>query len=159
MTLLLVKDVEDLGRSGEVVSVKAGYARNFLVPSELAVIAGEHTLRMQKQLQQERALRAVQDSKEAEELAKLIEKLTLETHVKVDPEGKMYGSVSAQDIVLLLEEHGIKLDRKNVQLKASIKDTGSYTINFKLKENVPANCKLEIIPETIKAIHTKPVEK
>lgn len=145
--LLLLVDVDELGRSGEIVSVKPGYARNYLLPQKKAVVAGEQTLRIQKRLQEERAKRAVLDKKEAEELSKVIEKITLETRVKVDPEGKMYGSVSPQDIISLLEKHAIKLDKKNVVSKHPIKETGSFTISFKLKEGVLATCKLEIIPE------------
>lgn len=145
--LLLLEDVPDLGKSGEIASVRPGYARNYLLPQKKAVIAGEHTLRMQKRLQEERAKRAVLDKQESEALAKVMELIKLETHAKVDPEGKMYGSVTHQDIVNLLEPHGIKLDKKTVMLKHPIKETGSYDISFKLKEGVEATCKLEIIPE------------
>lgn len=145
--LLLLEDVQDLGRSGEIASVKAGYARNYLLPQKKAVIAGEHTLRMQKRLQEDRAKQAVLDKKEAEALAKVMELITLETSVKVDPEGKMYGSVSQQDIVNLLEPHGIKLDKRTVILKHPIKETGTFTISFRLKEGVEAFCKLNILPE------------
>ena len=145
--LLLLEDVEDLGRSGEIVSVRPGYARNFLIPKKKALVAKEHTLRMQKRLQEERAARAVVDKKDSEELAKLLANITLEIKVKVDPEGKMYGSVNAQDILMLLEEKGFKLDKKSLVLKHPIKETGSFSLNFKLKEEVTASCNLEIIPE------------
>ena len=145
--LLLLQDVIDLGRTGEIVSVKSGYARNYLLPQKKAVIADEYTLRMQKRLQEERAKQAVTDKREAEDLAKVMQQISLETHVKVDPEGKVYGSVSHQDIINLLEKHDIKLSKKNIDLKHPIKETGSFTISFKLKEGVPATCKLEIIPE------------
>jgi large subunit ribosomal protein L9 len=112
-------------------------------------------MRMQKRLQEERATQAVTDKVEAEALAKVIELIILQTHVKVDPEGKMYGSVSQQDIVNLLEKHDIKLDKKDVQLKHSIKDTGTFDITFRLKEGVPAICKLEILPEGGKVLEPK----
>ena len=153
--LLLLQDVADLGRSGEVVSVKAGFARNFLLPQKKGVIVGEHTLRMQKRLQEERAKQAATDKVEAEALAKVIEVIVLKTHAKVDPEGKMYGSVSSQDILDLLEKHDIKLDRKDVLLKHPIKETGTFTISLRLKEGVPATCKLEIIPEGGKVAEPK----
>lgn len=155
--LLLLEDVSDLGRSGEIVSVKSGFARNYLLPRKKGVIASEQTLKMQKRLQEERAKQAVTDKIEAEALAKVIELITITTHAKVDPEGKMYGSVSAQDIVDLIAKHDIKLDKKDVQLKHPIKETGSFTISFKLKEGVPATCKLEIIPEGGKVLEPKKV--
>src|SRR5579872_4257004 len=107
--LLLVEDVDDLGRSGEIVKVKPGYARNFLLPRKFAVIADKGTLRMQARLQEERAKRAEVDKKEAEELALTINGKEVSILVKVDPEGHMYGSVSAHDIAHLFEKEGIKL--------------------------------------------------
>jgi large subunit ribosomal protein L9 len=154
--LLLIKDVEDLGRSGEVVSVKAGYARNFLLPKKFGVIADPNTLKMQEKLQKERAVKAVQEKKEAKELAKIIEGITLSITVKVDPEGKMYGSVSQQDIIELLEKHNIKLIKKNIAIKKPIKEIGTFDIPIKLKEEVETKVSLQIIPE--KEIE-KPKEK
>jgi large subunit ribosomal protein L9 len=148
--LLLIEDVEDLGKSGEIVSVKPGYARNFLLPRRKALIAKKHTLRLQKKLQEEREKRAAVEKREAEELAALIGEKVLSIDVKVDPEGRMYGSVSSQDIVALLEKEGIKIDRKNVILKHPIKETGVFDITFKLKEGVEADCKLKIIGEGAK---------
>lgn len=145
--LLLIEDVEDLGKSGEVVSVKPGYARNFLLPRRKALIAKKHTLRIQKKLQEEREKRAVVEKKESGELAALIGEKVLSIDVKVDPEGKMYGSVSSQDIVALLEKEGIKIEKKSVNLKHPIKETGVFDITFKLKEGVEAGCKLKIIGE------------
>jgi large subunit ribosomal protein L9 len=156
--LLLIEDVEELGRSGEIVSVKPGYARNFLLPKKKAFIATSHAMRMQKKLQEERAKKAIVDRGEAEELAKVIEKFNLEKHVKVDPEGKMYGSVSSQDIVHLLEEKGIKLEKRNVLLKSPIKETGTFEVSFRLKEGVVVVCKVEIIPEGGK-LALKPTRK
>ena len=145
--LLLLKDVEDLGKSGEIVSVRSGYARNYILPKKLGIVADKHTMRMQKKLQEERAKKAIEDKKDAEKIAEAIALISLETKSKVDPEGKMYGSVSAQDIINLLEEKNIKLDKKNIQLKHPIKEIGTYDIVLKLKEGVEASCKLTIIPE------------
>jgi large subunit ribosomal protein L9 len=134
--LLLLDDVDELGRSGDVVNVKPGYARNFLVPQKKAVPADKHTLRMQARLREERAKQAEIDRKESEALAMKYSGLELQTIVKVDPEGHMYGSVSAVDIVRLFEEKGIKLDRKNIVLPHPIKTLGKHQLNAKLKEGV-----------------------
>ena len=150
--LLLIEDVEDLGKSGEIVSVKPGYARNFLLPKQKACIAKTHTLRMQKRLQEERAKRAIVEAKEAGELSKVLENVVLSIDVKVDPEGRMYGSVSANDIINLLEKENIKLDKKSIVLKHPIKKTGVFDISFKLKEGVMATCKLKIMPEGVKEL-------
>jgi len=145
--LLLLSDVDDLGKKGEVIEVRRGYARNFLLPQRLAVIADVHTLRMQEKLKEERAKQAVIDRKDAEELAKKLEGLVLTVHVKVDPEGKMYGSVSHGDILELLEKEGYKLEKKNIAIKKSVKETGVIDIPIKLKEGVEASLKLKILPE------------
>lgn len=147
--LLLLEDVEDLGRSGEIVEVKSGYARNFLIPKKKATIAKKHTIALQKKLVEEREKKAVLDKKEAEELVAKLEKIVIEKEVKVDPEGRMYGSVGILDILQLLEKENIKLKKKDVLLKKPIKETGVFDIDFKLKEGVLASCKLKIIKESV----------
>lgn len=142
--LLLIEDVQDLGRSGDVVSVKRGYGRNYLVPQKKAVIADKFTLRMQAKLKEERAKRAEIDRKDAEELAGKIENRVLSIEVKVDPDGNMYGSVSALDIVQLFEKEGIAIERRNVALAHPIKALGVYPIHLKLKEGVPAQITLKV---------------
>ena len=146
--LLLMEDVDDLGRSGQVVKVKPGYARNFLLPQKLAVIADKGTLRMQSSLQEERAKRAVVDKQEAEILAGRINGKELTILVKVDPDGHMYGSVGPVDIVHLFEKEGIQIERKNVILAQPIKQLGPVQINLRLKEAVPASFKLIVESET-----------
>lgn len=148
--LLLLKDIEDLGRSGEVVSVKAGYARNYLLPKLFGITADANTLRMQEKLQKERAVESAVDKKEAAALAKIIETMTLSIKVKVDYDGRMYGSVSATDITHLFEQHNIKLTKKNIGIKKSIKETGDIEVPIKLKEDVETKVILKIIPEEMK---------
>lgn len=147
--LLLVEDVDDLGRSGDVVSVKPGFARNFLIPQRKAVIADKHTLRMQQKLKEERTKKAIVDKKEAEVLAERINGMILMTHVKVDPEGHMYGSVSVADIVELFEKEGITIDRKDIVLAHPIKAVGVQEIPLKLQEGVPAKFTLHIVAEKV----------
>lgn len=145
--LLLLQDVDALGKKGEVVTAKPGYVRNFLIPKGYAVIASPNTLRKQERLRAERAKQAMVDRKEAEELAIQIEGMILEIKVKVDPEGHMYGSVSAADIALLFQEKGFSVEKKYVQVTKPIKVTGAHAITLKLKEGVPVSFKLHIIPE------------
>lgn len=145
--LLLIEDVEDLGRSGDVVSVKPGYARNFLIPQKKAVVADKFTLRMQVRLKEERSKQAEADKQEAGELAQRIDGLVFTIEVKVDPDGHMYGSVAALDIVHLFEKEGIKLEKRNVPLLQPIKQLGVYPITMKLKEGVPAQITLRVMSE------------
>lgn len=145
--LLLIEDVDGLGRSGEVVSVKPGYSRNFLLPEKKAVVADKFTLRLQAKLKEERAKRAEIDRGEAEKLAAQIEGKVLSIEVKVDPDGHMYGSVAAADIVRLFEGEGITLERRNVVLVHPIKALGDHPIQLKLKEGVPAQITLRVVCE------------
>ncbi len=154
--LLLIEDVDDLGRSGEIVKVKPGYARNFILPKKRGVVADKNTLRMQARLQEERAKLAEVDKKESDALALRITGMELTIKVKVDPEGHMYGSVGAHDILKLFENEGITLERRNVLLVHPIKELGMHTLNLRLKEGVPANFKLKIESET--PMPEKPVQ-
>lgn len=147
--LLLLQDVEALGKKGELVSAKPGYVRNFLLPQGLAVIASPNTIRKQKRLQEEREKQAVVDRKESEELAKQIEATPVDIKVKVDPEGHMYGSVSAADIAQLFQERGIPVEKKYVQVTRPIKETGVHKISLKLKEGIEVMAQLTIIPEGV----------
>lgn len=145
--LLLLKDVEQLGRSGDIVSVKRGYAWNYLIPTGRAVFPDKRTLRKQANLKEEREQQANLDREEAVLIAKKLEEVSLEISVKVDPDGHMYGSVKPQDIVLLLQEkEQILLDRRNV-LTPTLKALGSYKISLALKENIPAQFTLHIVKE------------
>lgn len=147
MQLLLVQDVDHLGKKGDVVNVKPGYFRNFLSPKRLAVVADVHTLKMRARLQEERAQQAVKDKSEADQFAARIQGQVFSIDVKVDPEGHMYGSVSSTDIVKLLEQNGYAVERKNVALAHAIKAVGEHQITLKLKEGVTATFTLNIKTE------------
>ncbi len=144
---LLIEDVEDVGRSGEVISAKPGFARNFLFPKQKAVLANPHALRMQARLQETRAKQADIDRKEAEELAAKLQGLILTTTVKVDPEGTMYGSVGSTEVLDLFAKEGFQLDRRNIGLNKPIKEIGVHSLNLKLKEGVTCQYTLHILGE------------
>jgi large subunit ribosomal protein L9 len=150
LKLLLTQDILDLGKSGDIVSVKPGYARNFLLPKQKALKASKNTIKIQEKLQKERAIKAAEDKKQALELAKTLESISISITVKVDPAGHMYGSVSHVDILPLLKEKGIELDKKNIALRKPIKETGEFDIPIKLVEDVEAKIKLHIIPHEVK---------
>ncbi|MCH9613215.1 MAG: 50S ribosomal protein L9 [Chlamydiia bacterium] len=160
--LLLIEDVDGLGRKGEVVSgAKPGFVRNFLLPSKKAVVADLRTLRMQERLQSERAQQAVIDKKAAEEVAKKIEDKVISIEVKVDQTGHMYGSVTAKDIVKILDENAITVERKMVILPLPIKKLGTYKVPLRLNEGVEAsfslNVKGENVPEVVEVVQEEQV--
>lgn len=150
---LLISDVEDIGRSGEIISVKPGFARNFLLPQQKAVPANEHTLRMQARLKDERAKQADVDRREAEALAAKLQGITLTTTVKVDPEGNMYGSVGYSDIIDLFAKEGLKLDRRNIGINKPIKTIGVHPMTLKLKEGITCEYILHILGEQLNPQH------
>lgn len=145
--LLLIEDVDNVGRSGDIVKVKPGYARNFLLPQKMAVVADKRTLRMQAKLQEERAKRAAIDKEAAEKASENIKDMVLTIEVKVDQEGHMYGSVTQMDIVGLFAKQGIELEKRNVALLHPIKELGVKKITLKLKEGVMVEFTLHVVKE------------
>ena len=147
--LLLLEDVTNLGRKGELASAKPGFVRNYLLPQKKAVIADKRTIRLQERLQVERQEQAAADKKDSEALAARLKEKTLSTKVKNDPHGHLYGSVAAVDIVKILgEQEGITIERKNVILPKPFKTVGVFEVELRLKEDVPATFKLKIEGET-----------
>jgi len=142
--LLLLQDVENVGRSGDIVVVRPGYARNFLLPQKMAVVADKFTIRLQARLQEERAKQAAEDKNDALVLAERIAPMELSMVVKVDPDGHMYGSVAATDIVKILADEQIVVDRKNIVLPQPIREIGLHRIQLRLKEGVPAQFVLKL---------------
>jgi large subunit ribosomal protein L9 len=147
--LLLLEDVDNLGKSGDLVTVKAGYSRNFLIPQKRAILADKNTVKKQEKLKAEREKRALIDLKESEEIAEKLKNITLTTTAKIDPDGKMYGSVTANDISILLSEEGHEVDKKAIKLAKPLKDTGMHSITIQLKEGVEARIALNIKPEGV----------
>jgi large subunit ribosomal protein L9 len=146
--VLLKKDVDSLGRKGEIVVVRPGYARNYLIPEGLAIVADKAALRLQVRLQEEREKQSVIDRSESEAIASRIEGTTVVKIVKVDHDGHMYGSVSIADIIHLIQDATqVELEKRCIQLKHPIKTTGIHPIEFKLKEGIVATCNLKVISE------------
>jgi len=145
--LLLLSDIDDLGKKGEIVEVKAGYARNYLLPQKKALFADAHTLLRQQKLQDERAKQGAVDKAESETMKEGLQNVVLSIHVKVDPEGKMYGSVSQTDILELIQKEGFQIEKKQINIRKHIKETGIVDVPLKLKEGVETTIKLKIIPE------------
>ncbi len=145
--VLLLDDVVNYGRKGDLVHVAPGFARNFLLPQKKALLATRVTIKMREKLQEERKLQAAVDRKESEKLAKELEGKSFETIVKVDSEGHLYGSVSIADIKELLSQGGFEIHKKCISLSHAIKQIGSYQVNLKLPEGVEASVALLVKPD------------
>ncbi|MBV9957100.1 MAG: 50S ribosomal protein L9 [Acidobacteria bacterium] len=134
--VLLREDIENLGARGEIVRVKAGYARNYLLPRKLAVQATASNV---KQIEQERAALLKKEAKEragAEGQAEQMKRLSLNFERKVGEHGILYGSVTTMDIAEALKERGYEIDRRRITLREAIKETGEFTVNVRLHREV-----------------------
>ncbi|CAN5265197.1 50S ribosomal protein L9 [soil metagenome] len=134
--VLLREDIDNLGARGEIVKVKAGYARNYLLPRKLAVAATAGNV---KQIEAERAALLKREAKErgtAEEHAAQGKSLSLNFERKVCEHGILYGSVTSMDIAEALREQGYEIDRRRITLREPIKETGEFSIGIKLHRDV-----------------------
>ncbi len=147
MKIILKQDINTLGSVGQVVEVKKGYARNYLIPKGLAVEATESNLKAFEQEQKLAALRMQRGKKEAEEMAAKISKLSITVAMPVGEEDKLFGSVTSQMIADLLKENGCEVDRRKIVLEDSIKALGVYDIPIKLHPEVTATVKLWVVRE------------
>jgi len=147
MKVILKETIESLGIIGSEVDVAKGYARNYLLPQGKAVLATPENRII---LEQERVKIDLQIAKErstAEELAKRIEDVVCQIPVKVSKEGSLYGSVQVKDIVNSLKEMEITVDKRQINLKDSIKELGTYQIPIRLYQDVEPKISIEIIAE------------
>ncbi len=145
MDIVLLKDVEKLGAQGNVVRVKSGFARNFLLPRGLAVAATPEQLKSMEEIkrQQQRKLQRVQS--EAESLKKTIESKSLSFKLTLGSEEKAFGSVTVHDIVEALGREGVAVEKHAVHLSQPIKSIGSFEVPIKLHPQVTANAKLTVV--------------
>jgi large subunit ribosomal protein L9 len=147
MEVILRTDIPKLGKAGDVVKVKDGYARNYLIPKGFAIPANKKNL---KALERERQIilaKVERLRKKAQSLAEKIESTSLVIYRKIIEEDRIYGSVSVVDIVNALKDQGIELDKKQIVLEEPIKKLGSYEIPVKVGSDVTATLKLEVREE------------
>jgi large subunit ribosomal protein L9 len=145
--VLLREDIDDLGARGEIVRVKAGYARNYLLPRKLAVQATASNV---KQIEQERGALLKKEAKEkatADEQAGLMKSLRLTFTRKVGEHGILYGSVTSMDIAEALKERGYEIDRRRITLREALKETGEFAVPVRLHREVTVEIPVEIVAE------------
>jgi large subunit ribosomal protein L9 len=146
-SVLLREDIEDLGARGDIVKVKAGYARNYLLPRKLAVQA---TVSNVKQIERERTSLLKKEATEratAEGQAEQLRNLTLNFERKVGDHGLLYGSVTSMDIAEALKEKGYEIDRRRINLKDAIKETGDYAVPVRLHREVSVDIPVVVSAE------------
>ena len=147
MKIILRQDFDGLGAMGEIVTVKDGYARNFLLPRGIAVPANPKNIRSLEEEQKVMQRKQDKDQRLAETLSKDLEKVSLTAPVSVGEEDRVFGSVTAQTISDLLKEKGYEIDKRKILLDEPIKALGIYTISVKLHTDVEAKVRVWVVKE------------
>src|SRR5918999_437343 len=145
--VLLREDVDDLGARGEIVRVRAGYARNYLLPRNPAVEASAGNV---KGIEQERAALLKKEAKEratAEAQSQQMGSLVLEFRRKAGEQGALYGSVTSMDVAEALKERGYEIDRHRIHLREPLKRIGDYTVPIRLHREVTMDLQVRVAPE------------
>ena len=158
-TILLREDVEALGGRGEIVKVKAGYARNYLLPHGLATLATKGNV---KQIEQERSAllkRAAEEKSTAEAQREQMGVIELAFERKAGEGGTLFGSVTSMDIAEALQAKGYEIDRRRISLRDAIKETGDYTVNVKLHREVVLQVPVKVTAEGGEVAEAKPEKK
>jgi large subunit ribosomal protein L9 len=143
--VVLQQDVQNLGKSGDLVRVRPGYARNFLIPRGLAAPATAGNLARIEELRQKARARATKELAQAQETAKKLESVSVKIARAVGEENKMYGSVTSKDIEEAFAAIGVELDRKKIALDEPIKTLGLSEVPIKLHHDVVAKLRVEVV--------------
>jgi len=147
MKVILREDIDGLGKSGELVTIKDGFGRNYLLPRKKAVLASEQNLR---QLEHEKAVISARNAKlkgAAEELAKKVGNIQITLKRKVGEQNKLFGSVTALDIAEALAAQGQQVDRRGLHLAEPIKTVGKHEVELRLHRDVVAKIKVDVVAE------------
>lgn len=148
MKVILRENVPDLGQAGQTIEVKDGYARNYLIPRNLAIFATKANLKAIDEVTKQAEVKEKKNRKEAELVKEKIEKLSLSVEVLVGEEEKLFGSVTSADIAELLKKEGVIVDKRMIVLENPIKVLGVYTIPIKISNDVEAGLKLWVIKKS-----------
>jgi len=147
MKLILRQDFETLGKLGDLVDVKDGYARNYLIPRKIGYAATSGNLHALEEQKKQHENRQKKELHQAEKLAAEMEKTSVTLKVKVGEDEKLFGSVTSQMIADALKEKGVNVDKRSIDLEEPIKALGIYTVNMKLHTNVIGKVKVWVVQE------------
>lgn len=149
MDVILKQDVPNLGYKDDIVTVRAGYARNFLIPKGIAIVANEVNRKVQAEVKKQKSFKDEKIKKEAETMAKALEGIKLKIGAKAGTSGKIFGSVNAIQLSQVLKDkHNFDIDRKIIHVDGeSIKELGNYKANIRLHKEVEVSIDFEVIEE------------
>ena len=144
MKVILIQDVQNLGKMGDSVNVKAGYGRNFLIPNKLALYASQENKASIEQILKQKELKNAKDRSNLESLFNVLNKLTLKFSLEAGEKGKLFGSVTSQMISDELESQNLQVNKKEIELDDPIKSTGNHKVNVNLGEDLVASIKIKV---------------
>ena len=148
MKLILQESITGLGNPGDLVQVKSGYGRNYLLPSGKAIIANDENMKVYEAKQQDLQIQEEKKLSNAKEIYKKINDFSTSLSVLLSEEGTMYGSIGTKEISELLEENNFKIERSAIRLpQGSLKEIGTFVIDLELHPEVVAKINLELKPE------------
>ena len=147
MRVILLDDVSKVGRRGEVRDVSDGYARNYLIPKKLALSATTGNLKNLEQIKRQQDAKADRIKGEAEALRNRIDALVYEERRQASEEGKLFGSVTSQDVADFLGTRGIPIERRRITLEEPIKALGEHVVSMRLHQDVTAQLRVNIVRE------------
>ena len=147
MKVILKEDVQNLGQQGDVVEVKSGYARNYLMPQKLAILFTKQQKKSIDEAQRVEERKLEREKDQLESVLKQVEDLSLSLKMQSEEDSKLFGSVTKLDVVKLLEENGITIDKKYVDLSSPIKTLGEHKVNIVFTKEMSASFTLTVEKE------------
>lgn len=147
MEVILTQDVQGLGYKNDVVKVKSGYGRNYLIPKGIAMVANASNRKMVEENIRQAAHKAEKLRKDAQELAEQIGELVLEIGAKVGESGKIFGAITSLQISDALKEKGFEIDRKRIIFNTKVKEVGEYLITLDLHKEVKKEIPFKVVAE------------
>lgn len=147
MRVVLRKDLEGYGFAGDVISVKDGFANNYLLPRGIALPATEGNVKHIQEILRQKKRSLERERRKAEELAKKLEGIVLQVEKPTGEGGKLFGSITATDVVNALKEKGIEVDRKSVIFHHPIREVGLYPVRIRLHRDVTVEIKVDVKPQ------------
>lgn len=147
MKVILIQDMDALGLEGDIVNVADGYARNYLIPKELALAANEQNIKLMETQRKKIEIKRLKAKEDAEKVKEKMTDMVITISQKAGEEEKLYGSVTSMDIATHLEKQGITIDRRKIALDKPIKTLGEFDVSVKLYPEVTVSIKVVVEPE------------
>jgi len=159
MKVILQKDVNNLGDAGDIKEVAGGYARNFLLPNKLVILANDKSSRAINHQKRLIKIKKEKRQKDSQKVSDALANLKLEFVMQSSEEGKLFGSITSMDIAKKLKEEGFSIDKKKIQLETSIKQEGEFDVSIKLAEGLTAKIKVNVAKDGAEEVKEEKVEE